>query len=755
MIGNRSEEMLKNKLSRILIVVILTAAWMYASLSLAQTSQQQPANPKQSQTQQPQTPQQQPAPPQHPPLMRWVSLSTDSRDTVREIIRSEVDNRETFSTRSEERANLKAVEDEKEREDTDYKNAILSANKEFVRAKKRRDDITSQFQMVSTDLEESAKGIKTIRATIENLDGQINRYEQDAGAQQESLKRWLQTEKQGEILVAVMYTRGFRDSAHRLEGNADMASAPLIAAHMGTYIQSFTKVIHNITTVDFIRATEEGTAKWNNEEPIRIELEKTPRGTSYLRLKRYELYPFQENKSGRVSPPAAGSDYKVAIIQSVKDLEAFLKSGSYDPASYDLGRAERTIKNTSQNNALAEEGLNEQVKFFQDRMINLQRKITAAKTEQDTQKNLLKRREDNYYKLSLDVAAIRERKGAAERDFAQAQTSLQTKKRVHESIIIKTALAATKGSQTPAEASAEVILDKLVEVKNDAKTQHSSSATEVTNFQVTSDTATQSITEARITAIRLIAFVNEGDSVRVKMAFRVRTVLDEQPGTFEQQGLAETPPADGTAPSDPSTQTPAPSSRDIFAIFRPESKPETPPPPPENTKPEVAPPPPPPPPEKPKPVVPFKRHYKPLAVRDALGCLFELRSVTMVKQDIRVLVEVINTDEASRKVAFYDDKFSTWNRSTLLDEKNNKYLTNEAYAWQGSQKRLMVDIDSRGRGVEIQPQTSVTIELIFKNIPANVKLIKIHLNPFIYYRGGFRETWEEFDLKMPEMRLKR
>lgn|GEM_PF-699692 len=747
--------MLKNKLSRILIVVILTAAWMYATPSLAQTSQQQPANPKQAQTQQPQTPQQQPAPPQHPPLMRWVSLSTDSRDTVREIIRSEVDNRETFSTRSEERANLKAVEDEKEREDTDYKNAILSANKEFVRAKKRRDDITSQFQMVSTDLEESAKGIKTIRATIENLDGQINRYEQDAGAQQESLKRWLQTEKQGEILVAVMYTRGFRDSAHRLEGNADMASAPLIAAHMGTYIQSFTKVIHNITTVDFIRATEEGTAKWNNEEPIRIELEKTPRGTSYLRLKRYELYPFQENKSGRVSPPAAGSDYKVAIIQSVKDLEAFLKSGSYDPASYDLGRAERTIKNTSQNNALAEEGLNEQVKFFQDRMINLQRKITAAKTEQDTQKNLLKRREDNYYKLSLDVAAIRERKGAAERDFAQAQTSLQTKKRVHESIIIKTALAATKGSQTPAEASAEVILDKLVEVKNDAKTQHSSSATEVTNFQVTSDTATQSITEARITAIRLIAFVNEGDSVRVKMAFRVRTVLDEQPGTFEQQGLAETPPADGTAPSDPSTQTPAPSSRDIFAIFRPEPKPETPPPPPENTKPEVAPPPPPPPPEKPKPVVPFKRHYKPLAVRDALGCLFELRSVTMVKQDIRVLVEVINTDEASRKVAFYDDKFSTWNRSTLLDEKNNKYLTNEAYAWQGSQKRLMVDIDSRGRGVEIQPQTSVTIELIFKNIPANVKLIKIHLNPFIYYRGGFRETWEEFDLKMPEMRLKR
>src|SRR5512145_780108 len=204
--------------------------------------------------------------------LRWVSLSTDSRDTVREIIRSEVDSRESFSTKQEERINLKSVEDEKEREDSDYKNAIIGANREFVRSKKRRDDATSQFQMVSADLDESAKGIKTIRTTIENLDGQIVRYEQDIKAQQASLKRWLQTEKQGEILVAVIYTRGFRDSAHSLEAKADIASAPLIAAHMGTFIQSFTKVINNVTTVDFIRATEEGTAKWNNEEPIRVEL---------------------------------------------------------------------------------------------------------------------------------------------------------------------------------------------------------------------------------------------------------------------------------------------------------------------------------------------------------------------------------------------------------------------------------------------------------------------------------------------------
>ena len=658
------------------------------------------------------------------PALRWVSLSTDSRDTVREIIRSEVDSRESFSTRQEEKTNLKVVEDEKEKEDSDYKNAIVAAKKEFVRAKKKRDDLTSQFHMVSTDLDESAKGIKNIRATIENLDGQISRYQQDIQAQQNALKRWLLTEKQGEIAVAVIYTRGFRDSAHALEGKADVASAPLVAAHMGTYVQSFTKMINNVATVDFIRATEEGTAKWNNEEPIRIELEKGVKGTSYLRLKRYELYPFQENKAGK-GRTAHGSAFKAAIIKSRKDLEDFLAANQFTPANYDLDRANRLIAGTLQNNAAAEEGLNEQIKSFQDRILNLQGKINTSKSERETQKSLLKRREENYYKLSVDVAEIRSKKEEAERAFAQAQATLQGKKRVHESIIIKTALAATKGSQTPAEASAEVILDKLEEVRNDAKTQHSSSATEVTNFQVTSETATQSITEARITSVRLISFVNEGDSVRVKMAFRVRTVLEEQPPAEEQAKNAPPPPA-GAKTEKP--VAPAPSGVKQAAI--------TPSPAPA--------------------VPPFKRSYRPLAVKDALNCYFELRSVNPSREGLRIVFEVVNLDQETRKVAFYDRSFpASWPRSKLTDDAQQSHDPDIAYAWQGAEKKTMQEIDVRGRGVEIQPQTSATMELIFKNLPANTRIVKIQLHPFIYTYSGRREAWQEFELEMPEMRLRR
>ncbi len=661
------------------------------------------------------------APPQIT-LLRWVPLSSDSPDTVREIIRSEVDNREGFSTTSEEKANLKAVEDEKERDDTDYKNSIITANKEFIRAKKKRDDTTTQFQSSTTELEEFAKSIKTIRATIENLDGQIDRYDQDIKAQQNSLKRWLATEKQGEIVVAVIYTRGFKDSAHDLEGIADKASAPLIASHMGTFIQSFTKVINNFVATDFISATEEGTAKWNNEEPIRIELEKGDKGTTYLRLKRYELYPFQENKSGIFKTIAPSTKHKVAIVKSRKDMDAFMTQNMYASKNYEMNRIDRLINETNQSNSVAEEGLNEQVKSFQERINNLQEKIGSAKSEKEAQKMLLKRKEESYYKMSLDVASVRERKNETEKQFHDAQATLQEKKRVHESVIIKTSLATTKGSQTPAEASAEAILDKLAEVKNDAKTQHSSSTTDVTNFRVSGESSTQSITEARIIALRLISFINEGDSVRVKMAFRVKTVLEEQEPAAEPVKPPSAPPA--TA-SDWET--------------KPEPKPEpvaqT---PKDNTK----------------TVIPFKRTYQPLATKDALGCLFDLRSVNVTKNGLQVVLEVINTDEAVRSVAFYDQRFpANWTRSRTYDNLNKYYETTMAYVVRGSQSILMYDIDSRGRGIEIQPKTSVTIGLTFKNIPANIKTMKVNLHPFIYYGSGFSKQWQEFDLPLPTIRL--
>ena len=672
------------------------------------------------------------APPPKPEIkiQSWVSLSSDSRDSVREIILSEVDKRDGFSTVPEQKANIKAVEDEKEKEDSEYKRDIVAANRDFSRAKKKRDDATTQFQVSSTELDESGKGIKTINATIENLENQIERYEQDIATQQTSLKSWLQTEKHGEILVAVIYTRGFKDSAHDLESSADQASAPLIAQHMGTYITSITKVIDNVVAADFIRATESGVAKWNNEAPLRMELEQGEIGTTYLRLKRYELYPFQDNKTGRVKAAGPSTKYKVAIITSRNNLDSFLTENQLLAKNYDLSRFDSLIKDTAQSNAAAEESLNEQIKTFQDRINILKSKINTAQGEKESQKMLLKRKEESFAKLKLDVTAVKDSKEAAENQFQQAQANLLEKKKTHESIIIKTALATTKGSQTPAEASAEAILDKLAEVKNDAKTQHSTSTTEVTNFKISGESSSQAITEAKIISVRLISFINEGDNVRVNMAFRVRTILEEQKESNEPKPPEENKPFFSRFKTDDTTPDTKPT---------PETKPAPVVEPPKQAV---------------NIVVPFKRNYRPLATKDALGCLFDLRSVSKTKDGIWVIIEVINTDTDSRSVAFYDERFpSSWPRSKIYDESNKYYHTTQACVLQGNQKRLMYEIDSRGHGIELKSQTSASMELFFKNIPANTRTVKINLHPFIYFKQGWKQTWQEFDLIIPDVRL--
>ena len=415
------------------------------------------------------------------PLSRWVTLRSDGREAVRDIILSEVNKREGFSSSQEEGANLSAVENEKEKDDGAYKNAVATSNREFARAKKRRDDLTSQFQTVSTDLEEQQKNIKTITVGIANLDSQIARYSLDIKAQQDALKKWLQTEKQGEAFVAVIFTQGFKDKAHVLESLADQASAPLMAQHMGAYVQSFTKVANSAVLVDFIRAIEEGTAKWNNEEPIRIVLDKNNKGTTFLRLKRYELYPFQESQRKKIKP-AATKNIQAAVITSRKALDQFLSQNGYSPAKFDLDRADRIIKETVQGNAMAGDGLQEQVRSFQDRINSLQEKVASAQAEKDANLLILNKKELQNKKVLEDTSLVQSRKEEADRNFQAAQKASHDVRRVHESIIVKTALAAARGSQSPAEVSAEAIIDKLAEVKNDAKVQHSSSTTEVTDI---------------------------------------------------------------------------------------------------------------------------------------------------------------------------------------------------------------------------------------------------------------------------------
>jgi hypothetical protein len=707
-----------------------------------------------------------------------MTLRSDAREQVKEIIRAEVDSREGYSTSQEEKANLQAVEDEKDTGDAEYKKAITAANKAFIQTKKRRDDLTTRFQAASTELEDQQKNIKTIRTGIENLDSQIARYNQDITTQQQSLKKWLQTEKQGEALMAVIFTLGFKDKSHTLESLADRASAPMMAQYMGVYIQSFTKTINSVLSVDFIRAIEEGTAKWNNEEPFRIELEKGNRGTTYLRLKRYELYPFQSPKAGRVKPAQASKNIKVNVITSRKELDDFLAKNGYSSANYDFNRANSMIKDTAQTNAAAADGLQEQIRSFQDRLNSLQEKIASARSEKEIQLSILLKKEEPHKKAALEVATVQSRKEEADRAFQEAQKSLHEIRRVRESIIIKTARATARGSQSPAEVSAEAIIDKLAEVKNDAKTQHASSTTEVTNFQVTEESSIHAVTEARITSIRLISFINEGDSVRVKMAFRVRTVLEE---TVEEVPR-EMPQSDPKAPT-------AKKRSSFFSMFtksaedddretarEPEPKKTIPAGEPveRNSQAPTA--------KKqssffssftrsagdddgktagefePKKAIParepVKRNPKAIGNAEAQDVLFEIMKAKLSGNEISIFVDMTNmADDSIRNVAIYDESYR-WGKSKLTDTSGKEYEVSQVVFWKGQMKTSMRDAGSRG--VQVDARTRQTAQLIFRKTPSNLKTIKkLAIHPFIYSRIVFVWKWQEHNLEFKNVRVSR
>ena len=657
------------------------------------------------------------------PVTKWVSLDSDLKDRIRRIIQSEVENREGFSVQEDEILNTRMVEEQRQKENAAYKSAIDSANREFARSRKRRDDLTAQYQTAAYDFEEFQKNVKTMRGSIENINNQIARYEQDIKTQQDSLKKWLQTEKQGEAIVAVIYTRGFKDKEHDLESLADQASAALMAQYMGTYIQSFTRVIDNVLSADFIRAIEEGTAKWNQEEPLRVELDKGSRGTTYLRIKRYELYPFQAPKTGRSSPSAEARKLKALVLTSMKDLQVFLSQNNYPAGNYGLDRADAMIRETSQNNSQAEEGLREQIQSFREKINALQEKVAGARSDRDPQRTQLLKKEAQLGNLQTDLDLLKGRKDSAEKALQDSQTVLHEIKRTHESIIIKTSLATTRGSQTPAEASAEAVIDKLEEVRNDARTQHSSSTTDVMNFQVVGESSIQAVTEARIIGVRLISLINQGDSVLVKMAFRVRTELVERKKEMPPRVTEREPAPMPMAKIAPPSETPR-----VAEEKRPF---------PEPAKTTAAP----------------SRSSKGIMSAETDDFLFELMSVKMSGGELTFLIDAVNKTEWARRLALYDQS-SRYTKSTLIDESGKSHEVKQVYLWEGERKTSAYDAS---RGIPVESKQSVTVEMIFKEIPPATQVVKLlNLHPYTAISMViFNIKWSDTDLPFKDIRVRR
>jgi len=705
------------------------------------------------------------------PISQWVSLETEKKSAVKGTIMAEVDKREGYSTLTEEAATLRVVNDEKAKEDAAYKNGLAAAKAEFIKTKNKWDSLTSQFQATSSEIEELQKEINNIKAGMENCDSQTSRFEEDIKTQQDSLKKWLKTEKQGEALIAVIYTRGFKDSKHELDGLADRLSAPIMAADMGVYIQSYTKVVNNILAEDFIQAVSEGTAKWNGEEPIVIELGKGSKGTDYLRIKRYELYPFQESATGQVKAKSGtGTErVKVALIGSMYNLgtflaqngmynlETFLAENGHKATSLDLSRVEILLAEIAQANKLAAEGMTEQVNSIQERIGALSKKIANARSDKEALATTLVRKEtllarEPMARLALLSASQQE----AEKLFRAAQSALQAKNSVRETIIVKTVLTTPKGSQSPADAASESIIDKLEEVRNEARSQHASTTTTVSNGQLVDEVTTQAVTQAKIVGVKLVSFINEGDSVKVKIAFRVRMALENQLGDTLQSDVktpgekpalaAKAAVKEGKTPAKAKTakKTGKPprkeagaSANDKTASKGPDAA-EREPVSKEEGDTEIA--------------VPQPVTAPPPALVSTSAAIdsgetddfrYKLKSVKMSGGVLTVLVEAENKTTATRYLAMYDQT-SRYTKSTLVDNSGKSHEVQQVFLYEGANKISSYDAS---RGVSVQGGKSLTVEMIFKELPAGKGVAKLlNLHPYSAVRYLVYK-WREADLQ--------
>ena len=470
----------------------------------------------------------------------WVNLPSDKRDDVRKTLIDELGKqRGAHSSPQEDAAAWKFIEEDKTREDDLSRENIDSAVLSFTKARNLRDDLAAQFKSLAAESEDTLQAIKTIRTTVENIDGGLVRGLQEMKTHQRSFETWLSTEKQGSDLVAVTYTVDIKETrSTALEHLADRTSAALLMAQRTeAYKQSLSKALGGVLSEDFARDATDEVFVGNREKSLIVELAKDGKGVTYLQLKRFDYYPFQKPKKGQSPAKAEASPLQATLVNSLKDLDAFLGRLNYSLRSKDSKDAEGLIRDTGKEGLQTQERLSEQLRSLREKNANLQKRMADSRSDRETWAAALKKQESRHEPLRRELDSIRARMEEAERSFKAARSALEAKARLQTTIIPIRDAAFLKGSQTPLEAAAEAIADKLAEAKKDAETQFFRNTKEATHLMATDKMAEALETVSRITAIKPLSFSGEADIVRIKVAFRVQTTLKEETPSTRKETL--------------------------------------------------------------------------------------------------------------------------------------------------------------------------------------------------------------------------
>jgi len=231
------------------------------------------------------------------------------------------------------------------------------------------------------------------------------------------------------------------------------------------------------------------------------------------------------------------------------------------------------------------------------------------------------------------------------------------------------------------------------------------------------ESSTQAVTEAKIIAVRLISFINEGDSVRVKMAFRVRTVLDDK---HEVASVATTSvPAPQPVAVPPASTTPIQKDPSVVS---------------------------------PKPSAVPEISTTAIAIAEYQDVQFHLNKVTASGNEVTFFVVATNRADYNQHIILYDETVG-YTLSEMIDRTGDVQTVDQVHLWQGEIKTKAIDAY---RGIKVQPGQSIVVELIFRNISPNITIIpELKLYPYIATRSFIGTySWNSEYLPFQNVRIR-
>ncbi len=137
----------------------------------------------------------------------------------------------------------------------------------------------------------------------------------------------------------------------------------------------------------------------------------------------------------------------------------------------------------------------------------------------------------------------------------------------------------------------------------------------------------------------------------------------------------------------------------------------------------------------------------PLASKKVATIGFTLAAVERKGRDIVVTIRLKNSAAEERSVALYDASYS-WTKSHLTDEGGRSHDVQEVYYRKGGKKITMYDTGKTG--IPVGGGATVTITLVFKNIPDGSREATLNIHPFIYHG----RSWTEHDMNFQDVSLR-